>query len=110
MKTALFIIILTLSSYSQDILLIEFSEPMDTTGIRNVNNYVLNFKPSPLAAITSIYNPVRIDSIGFTQFDSVILLFTSEHPDTIGVYQIRVFNLFDLAGNEINLSKNYAYY
>lgn len=103
--------IFTLSCYSQDYLFIEFSEPMDTLGLRNVENYELRFAPNTGKVLLSTYPyPVIIDSIGLTQYSNLIILFTSEHPDTAGVFQVRVFHVFDLAGNPINLVKNVGYY
>ena len=97
--------------FAQDLLILEFSEAMDTTGLRTIENYELKFAPSAGQIVLSTYfYPVRIDSVGTTQFSNIVVLFTSRHPDTSGVFQVRVFNVFDLAGNPINLEANIAFY
>ena len=107
----LFVAVSTFTCKGQDVLFIEFSEAMDTIGLKNIDNYELRFAPNVEVIILSTHvYPVRIDSIGFTQFDNLIMLFTGEHPDTVGVFQVRVFNVFDLAGNEIDITKNIGYY
>lgn len=111
MKTLLFVVVFAISCYSQNYLFIQFSEPMDTLGLRNIDNYELRFAPVATKVILSTYPyPVVIDSIGFTQWSDVVILFTGTHPDTSGVFQVRVFNVFDLAGNGIDITKNIAYY
>jgi len=110
-KIVLFIMVFTIVCSAQNALFVEFNEAMDTIGIRDKGNYELSFIPTPETVALSIYHyPVRIDSIGFTQWSNVVILFTSEHPDTTGIFQVKVFNVFDLAGNEINLEKNIAHY
>ena len=110
-KKLILIFLFTISLNAQDYLFVEFSEAMDTVGLRTVENYELRFAPSSGNVVISTYPyPVRIDSIGLTEFNNLVILFTSEHPDTSGVFQVKVFNVFDLAGNEINLEHNFAVY
>lgn len=95
--------------FSQDIIILEFNEPMDTLNLYDKNNYVItcqepymNMGSTPI--IRAIFKPagLPLDSLVY------VYVYTDEH--LCGDYRIEIFNVCDLAGNYINLSHNYSIY
>lgn len=105
----IYIVLLFQTAFCQDIIIVEFSEPMDSTDLFNSNNYVItNLDPY---AICQVAPPIKCilkpSEIGYENLTYVYMLTDNHIP---GEYMLEVFNVTDLAGNMINLQYNYAYY
>ena len=105
----LYIVLLFQTAFCQDLIKIEFSEPMDSTDLFNCDNYVItcqepyaNYQSAP--PIKCILKPSELSYDNLTY----VYMITDDHIP--GEYMIEVFNVTDLAGNTINLQYNYAYY
>ncbi len=92
-----------------------FSEPMDTVGLFDISNYHIYNDPrlydsllmGPVwqVEVQHIYKPEDIP------WDSLTYVYVrTEEQTKVGRYKILVENVFDTAGNEINMSKNYWIY
>jgi len=105
----IYIVLLFQTAFCQDIIKIEFSEPMDSTDLFNCNNYVITSQEPYLICLTvppvkCIFKP---SEIGYDSLTYVYMLTDNHIP---GEYMLEVFNVSDLAGNTVNLQYNYAYY
>jgi hypothetical protein len=108
-KVILFVTIICNCIIAQDLIVLEFSEPMDTINLFNAENYFItclepysNLNADP--EIKSILKPIELP------YDELIYIYlvTDEHLD--GEYKLEIFNVFDLAGNPINIEFNFAFY
>lgn len=107
--TLFFIAVASIQIFAQDLIIVEFSEPMDTTNLFNHNNYIIsslgpyaNMHPDP--EIKGIFKPseLPLDSLFY------VYIVTEEH--LAGEYQLQIFNVYDLAGNMVNIEHNFALY
>ena len=105
----IYIVFFVQTAFCQDIIIVEFSEPMDSTDLFNCNNYVITCQ-EPWAIyytgppVKCIFKPSEVS------YDSLTYIYILTDDHIPGEYMIEVFNVSDLAGNEINLQHNYAYY
>lgn len=95
--------------FCQDIIVVEFSEPMDSTDLFNSANYVITSQEpyvicQSVPPIKCIFKPSEIS------YDSLTYVYILTDDHIPGEYMLEVFNVSDLAGNTINLQYNYAYY
>ncbi len=105
----IYIVLLFQTVFCQDIIKIEFSEPMDSTNLFNRDNYVITSQePYALCQsappVRSIFKPSEVS------YDSLTYIYILTDDHIPGEYMVEVFNVSDLAGNTINLQYNYAYY
>ena len=98
--------------FEHDIVKLKFSEPMDTVGLFDINNYLVqhdpNFDgmPNRKLEVYEITTDLPLDSIVY------VYVWTEKHPypTTTNYYVIGVTDVTDLAGNMIHIEKNYAIY
>ncbi len=105
----IYIVLLFQTVFCQDIIKIEFSEPMDSTNLFNSNNYVITSQEPYLICqsvppVKCIFKPSEVS------YDSLTYIYILTDDHIPGEYMVEVFNVTDLAGNTINLQYNYAYY
>ena len=105
----IYIVFFVQTAFCQDIIKIEFSEPMDSTNLFNCSNYVItSLEPYAICQsvppIKCILKPVEASYNNLTY----IYMLTGNHIP--GEYIIEIYNVSDLAGNEIHMKYNYAYY
>jgi len=93
-----------------DVIKLEFSEPMDSAGLFNKDKYFVQSGPSydqlPIVLeVMWILKPTElpIDSLVY------VYVFTEKHIQETE-YVIGVTGVTDLAGNVINMGKNYSIY
>lgn len=102
-------VLLFQTAFCQDIIKVEFSEPMDSTNLFNCDNYVITSQEP--YAICQTTPPVKcifkLAGVGYDSLTTVYILTENHIP---GEYKVEIFNVSDLAGNTINLEFNYAYY
>ena len=95
--------------FCQDIIKVDFSEPMDSTDLFNCNNYVITSQ-NPYAIYQGV-PPIRcILKPSEVSYDSLMYVYMLTDNHIPGEYMLELFNVTDLAGNVINLQFNYAYY
>lgn len=98
------------------VLLLEFSEPMDTAGLTNKNNYKVYDSTNTIVKIYRVgivksiddapgSPPIVVSEVG----TEVVALQTKRFPSN-GKYKIEVFNVKDLAGNVIGADNHYTFY
>ena len=105
----LYFVLLSQTVFCQDMIKIEFSEPMDSTDLFNCDNYVITSQEPYLICqsvppIKCIFKPSEIG------YDSLTYIYVLTDNHIPGEYMIEVFNVSDLAGNMVNLQYNYAHY
>ncbi len=104
-----FILLFLNTGLCQDIIKVDFSEPMDSTNLFNCENYIITSQ-EPYAicrgapGITCIFKP---NELGYDSLVYVYVL-TENHID--GEYMVEILNVSDLSGNIINVKLNYALY
>jgi len=105
----IYIVLLFQTVFCQDMIKIEFSEPMDSTDLFNNDNYVItSLEPYLICqSVPPIKCILKPSEIGYDSLTYIYVLTDNHIP---GEYMIEVFNVSDLAGNMINLQYNYAYY
>ena len=86
----------TVQIVQTDQVVLDFSEPLDTSSALNTNNY-------------NISNQVQVTGVEISPSHKRICLNTTNH-DTNFVYSITVNNITDTAGNVINSQANSAFY
>ncbi len=100
--TLLSIIIMptSLAQSEEDVftILVTFSEPMSKDGIFDLNNYEV---------LANDNVPVKIYKVGLVEGNTGVVLYIEKIYDW-KTFTIKVSNLKDVAGNEINYNKNYA--
>jgi len=105
----IYIVFFVQTAFCQDLIVIEFSEPMDSTDLFNCDNYIIT-EQNPYGiclgapVIKCIFKPSEVS------YDSLTYVYMLTDNHIPGEYMIEVFNVSDLAGNTINLQYNYAYY
>ncbi len=105
----IYIVLLFQTAFCQDLIKIEFSEPMDSTDLFNCNNYVITSQEPYVICQTTppikcIFKPAEVD------YDSLTTVYMLTDNHIPGEYMVEIYNVSDLAGNIINLQFNYAYY
>ena len=112
----LLLLAITVACNGQDLIKVYFSEPMDSAGLFNPENYEIE-KTYVLSSVipmglTYVWAPPVVSVLKPAElpYDSLVYIYcmTEEHYD--GEYIIYVNNVFDLAGNEINDTLNFAEY
>ena len=79
-------------------ILVTFSEPMSKDGIFDLNNYEV---------LANDNVPVKIYKVALVEGNTGVVLYIEKIYDW-KTFTIKVSNLKDVAGNEINYNKNYA--
>lgn len=79
-----------------DKLVLDFSEPIDSTGINNLDNY-------------NISDGIQVQGTELSENGNRLTLITSDH-DTNHVYSIYINNIQDLSGNKILSPNNFKFY
>ncbi len=105
----IYIVLLFQTVFCQDIIKIEFSEPMDSTNLFNCNNYEISSQ-EPYAVCQNVPPVICILKPSEVGYDSLTYVYMLTDNHIPGEYMIELNNVSDLAGNMINLKINYAYY
>jgi len=95
--------------FCQDIIKVEFSEPMDSTDLFNCNNYVITSQ-EPYAICQGVPPIKCILKPSEVSYDSLTYVYMLTDNHIPGEYILEIYSVTDLAGNMINLQFNYAYY
>ena len=109
MKNIIFFLFFCVGINAQDIVIVDYSEPMDSAGLFEPENYeikkfMLSSVDVYVPEVTSVLKPAELP------YDSLVYVYCVTGEHNTGAYFIRVTNVYDLAGNEINAVKNYARY
>lgn len=98
------------------VVLLEFSEPMDTAGLTNIHNYKIYDSTNTIVKIYRVgivetiddappSPPIIVDSVG----TDVVLLQTKRFNHR-AAYKVEVFNVKDIAGNVIGDKNTATFY
>ena len=107
---------LSTCAYPQDLVIVYFSEPMDSAGLFTPENYNIErmYEISSIVpmGLTTVYAPPVVSVLKPLElpYDSLIYVYCITEEHLFGEYIIYVNNVFDLAGNEINDTLNFAGY
>jgi len=105
----IYIVLLFQTVFCQDIIKIEFSEPMDSTNLFNCNNYLISSQ-EPYTICQTTPPVICILKPNEISYDSLTYVYVLTENHIPGEYMVELYNVSDLAGNVINLKLNYAYY
>jgi len=105
----IYIVLLFQTAFCQDLIKLEFSEPMDSTDLFNCNNYEISSQ-EPYAICQNVPPVICILKPSEVSYDSLtyVYILTDNHIPI--EYMVELYNVTDLAGNVINLKLNYAFY
>ena len=105
----MYFVLLFQTALCQDLIKIEFSEPMDSTNLFDCDNYKITSQ-EPYTICQNVPPVVCIIKPSEVRYDSLTYVYILTDNHIPGEHMVELNNVTDLAGNMINLKLNYAYY